>query len=66
VSQKARAFTTFLIPGRSSLLMIPGIPGLRVSKYRATEARYQEHTALGAFYDTPNAAQWDIKGEALG
>jgi hypothetical protein len=39
VSQKARAFARFLIPGRSSLLMSPGIPGLRVPKYRATEAK---------------------------
>jgi hypothetical protein len=27
--------------------------------------RYQEHTALSAFYDTPDAARTDIKGETL-
>jgi hypothetical protein len=27
--------------------------------------RYQEHTALSSFYDTPDAARTDIKGEAL-
>ena len=28
--------------------------------------RCQEHTALNSFYDTPDAARMDIKGEALG
>jgi hypothetical protein len=46
--------------------MLPLWCSLKVFIGCSCVVRYQEHTALGSFYDTHDAARRDIKREALG